>query len=46
MFIPNDTSAQEIRDCLNEELAQALGPLNDLYRLSDSVFNDDNMHTV
>lgn len=46
MFIPNDTSAQEIRDCLNEELAQALGPLNDLYRLYDSVFNDDNMHTV
>ena len=35
-----------MRDCLHEELAQALGPLNDLYRLSDSVFNDDNMHTV
>lgn len=46
MFIPADTSPQEIRDCLNEELAQALGPLNDLYRLSDSVFNDDNFHTV
>jgi hypothetical protein len=27
-------------------LAQALGPLNDLYRLLDSVFNDDNIHTV
>jgi hypothetical protein len=27
-------------------LAQALGPLNDLYRLSDSVFNDDNVHAV
>lgn len=46
MFIPADTSPQEIRDCLNEELAQALGPLDDLYRLSDSVFNDDNFHTV
>lgn len=46
VFIPNDVSPQEVRDCLHEELAQALGPLNDLYRLSDSVFNDDNFHTV
>jgi len=46
IFIPADVSPQEVRDCLNEELAQALGPLNDLYRLPDSVFNDDNFHTV
>ena len=46
IFVPSDTSPQEIRDCLHEELAQAIGPLNDLYRLSDSVFNDDNFHTV
>ena len=46
IFIPEDTSPQEVRDCLHEELAQALGPLNDLYRLSDSVFNDDNFHSV
>lgn len=46
IFIPNDTSPQEVRDCLHEELAQALGPLNDLYRLPDSVFNDDNIHIV
>jgi len=46
IFIPADTSPQEVRDCLHEELAQALGPLNDLYRLSDSVFNDDNFHSV
>lgn len=46
VFIPSDTAPQEIRDCLHEELAQALGPLNDLYRLPDSVFNDDNIHTV
>jgi hypothetical protein len=46
IFIPTDTAPQEIRDCLHEELAQALGPLNDLYRLPDSVFNDDNIHTV
>ncbi|MCV6585725.1 MAG: DUF2927 domain-containing protein [Marinibacterium sp.] len=46
VFIPNDTSPQDIRDCLHEEIAQALGPLNDLYRLPDSVFNDDNVHAV
>ncbi len=46
IFVPNDTSAQETRDCLHEELAQAIGPLNDLYRLPDSVFNDDNIHAV
>ncbi|MFD3189656.1 DUF2927 domain-containing protein [Sedimentitalea sp. HM32M-2] len=46
IFLPHDSSPQEIRDCLHEELAQAIGPLNDLYRLPDSVFNDDNVHTV
>ena len=46
IFVPSDTSPQEVRDCLHEELAQAMGPLNDLYRLPDSVFNDDNFHTV
>ncbi|MGH1368957.1 MAG: DUF2927 domain-containing protein [Maritimibacter sp.] len=46
VFIPGDVSPQEMRDCLHEEIAQALGPVNDLYRLPDSVFNDDNFHTV
>lgn len=46
IFLPYDTSPQDVRDCLHEELAQALGPLNDLYRLDDSVFNDDNFHAV
>ncbi|SFQ34298.1 Protein of unknown function [Roseivivax halotolerans] len=46
VFVPADASPQEVRDCLHEELAQAIGPLNDLYRLPDSVFNDDNVHTV
>jgi hypothetical protein len=46
IFLPGDVAPQEVRDCLHEELAQALGPLNDLYRLPDSVFNDDNFHTV
>lgn len=46
IFLPYDASPQEVRDCLHEELAQALGPLNDLYHLRESVFNDDNVHTV
>ena len=46
IFIPADTSPQEQRDCLHEELAQALGPLNDLYRLPDSVFNDNNFQST
>lgn len=46
VFIPTDVSPQETRDCLHEEIAQALGPVNDIYRLSDSIFNDDNFHTV
>ena len=46
VFLPSDAAPQEVRDCLHEELAQAIGPLNDLYRLPDSVFNDDNIHTV
>jgi len=45
-FVPGDSSAQEVRDCLHEELAQSMGPLNDLYRLTDSVFNDDNFHNT
>jgi hypothetical protein len=46
VFVPSDVPPQEIRDCLHEELAQALGPLNDLYRLPDSVWNDDNFQTI
>jgi hypothetical protein len=46
VFVPADVAPQEVRDCLHEEVAQALGPLNDLYELTDSVFNDDNFHTV
>jgi len=46
VFMPGDVSPQEMRDCLHEEIAQALGPVNDLYRLNDSVFNDDNFHTI
>lgn len=44
IFLPPDTTPQDLRDCLNEEVTQALGPANDLYRLPDSVWNDDNFH--
>lgn len=44
IFLPVDTSPQDVRDCLHEEITQALGPANDLYRLPDSVWNDDNLH--
>lgn len=46
VFIPADVPPQEVRDCLHEEVAQAMGPLNDLYRLHDSVWNDDNFQTI
>ena len=43
IFIPDNTPPYIVRACLNEEIAQALGPVNDLYRVSDTVFNDDNV---
>lgn len=46
IFAPADSSPQEVRDCLHEEVAQALGPLNDLFHLPDSVFNDDNFNVT
>ena len=45
IVVPADVSVQEMRDCLHEEIAQALGPLNDLYRIGDTVWNDDNFQT-
>ena len=36
IFLPLDTTPQDVRDCLNEEITQALGPANDLYRLPDT----------
>ena len=44
IFLPLDTTPQDVRDCLNEEITQALGPANDLYRLPNSIWNDDNFH--
>lgn len=44
IFLPPDSTPQDARDCLNEEITQALGPANDLYRLPDTIWNDDNFH--
>jgi hypothetical protein len=46
VIAPADVTAQEMRDCLHEEIAQALGPLNDLYRIGETVWNDDNFQTT
>lgn len=46
VIIPADTTIQEMRDCLHEEVAQSLGPLNDLYRIGETVWNDDNFQTT
>jgi hypothetical protein len=46
VFIPGDAAPFEVRLCLMEEITQALGPGNDLFRLADSIFNDDNAHSA
>lgn len=46
IFVPADTTPQDVRDCLHEEITQALGPANDLYRLPDTIWNDDNLHGI
>lgn len=43
VLIPDNAPPYIIRACFNEEIAQSLGPVNDLYRVSDTVFNDDNV---
>lgn len=44
IFIPRTASPARIRSCLIEEVAQALGPANDLYGLGPTIFNDDGAH--
>ncbi|MCC5990972.1 MAG: DUF2927 domain-containing protein [Rhodobacteraceae bacterium] len=46
VIAPADSTVQEMRDCLHEEIAQAVGPLNDLFRIGESVMNDDNFQTT
>lgn len=45
VFIPDTIEPYKVRECLLEEVTQALGTANDLYGLSTSIFNDDNAHT-
>ncbi|MEM9145924.1 MAG: DUF2927 domain-containing protein [Pseudomonadota bacterium] len=44
VFIPDAAIPADIRRCLIEEIAQSLGPRNDLYGLGPSIFNDDFGH--
>ena len=44
-LIPGTMEPFKIRECILEELTQALGTANDLYALGDTIFNDDNAHT-
>ncbi|MBY8976934.1 DUF2927 domain-containing protein [Rhodobacteraceae bacterium NNCM2] len=44
IFIPQTAAPFRVRSCLIEEVAQALGPANDLYGLGPSIFNDDAAH--
>ena len=44
IFIPAYAAPHTFRICFVEEIMQALGPGNDLYRLEDSGFNDDEVH--
>lgn len=44
IFIPQTAAPYLVRSCLIEEVAQALGPANDLYGLGPSIFNDDAAH--
>jgi len=44
IFLPDSAVPYRVRSCLLEEIAQALGPVNDLYGLGPSIFNDDFAH--
>jgi len=44
VFLPQTAPPHAVRACLIEEVAQALGPVNDLFGLGPSIFNDDFGH--
>lgn len=44
IFIPDNAPPYLVRNCLLEEIPQALGLANDLYGLGTSSFNDDGAH--
>ncbi|MEM7056133.1 MAG: DUF2927 domain-containing protein [Pseudomonadota bacterium] len=45
IMIPDTIEPFKVRECLLEEIPQALGPANDLYGLANTIFNDDDAHT-
>ncbi len=45
IFVPDDSRPYRVRNCLLEEIPQALGLSSDLYGLGMSSFNDDGAHT-
>lgn len=45
VFIPASSPKGRTESCLLEEIAQALGPANDLRHFGDTIFNDDDVHT-
>lgn len=44
IFIPDTAPPYLVRNCLLEEIPQALGLANDFYGLGSSIFNDDAAH--
>ena len=44
IFIPETAAPYLVRNCMLEEITQALGTANDLYGLGNSIFNDDAAH--
>lgn len=44
IFIPDTAAPFQVRNCLREEIPQALGLANDLFGLGPSIFNDDAAH--
>lgn len=44
VFMPDNAPPYLVRNCLLEEIPQALGLANDLYGLGSSIFNDDGAH--
>ena len=45
IFIPDTLEPYKVRECISEEVTQALGTSNDLYGLATTIFNDDDAHT-
>lgn len=44
VLIPDTIEPFKVRECLLEEITQALGTANDLFGLGSTIFNDDNAH--